>query len=380
MKRLNFRSAPRALFMAGFSLTLLASAAQAATDIKPYFEFKEPKMITIDGDLSRDSFGAATPVSFSSGPVSLAFEGISQYDGASFSRNFIPPDTNGAVGRAQYMEVTNGAYAVFSKATGVRTSLVSDVAFWAAAGQTGANGDSRVMYNAASSRWMAMSFGANVKDLQIAISDSDNALGTWKSTKFEGYGGFGFGATADYPTLALDKIAVYIGTNNFAPTSSGGSDSFRGTTLNVIPLNSLFSAAAPTVANFKQFVTPYVSGSGGNQDRGFAIQGVNSSTAGSSGTVVAASLFNYDNVAYKVNGLTANSAAGASTGAVVFTGMAAFGTAGPARQPTANPGNARVVDAGDERTASSVYEANGRIYSVQTVDSTADGLDEARVR
>ena len=192
-------------------------------------------MITIDGDLSLDRFGAATPVSLSSGPAdSLTFKGISQYDGASFSRNFIP-------------------------------------------------------------------------------------------------------------------------------------------------LKSLVSTAAPTVANFKQFVTPYVSGSGGNQYRGFAIQGVNSSTAGTSGTVVAASLFNYDNVAYKVSGLTANSAAGASTGAVVFTGMAAFGTAGTARRPTANPGNARVVDAGDERMASSVCEANGRIYSVQTVDLTADGRGEAAV-
>lgn len=380
MKRLNFRSAPRALFMAGATLTLLASAAQAAVDIKPYFEFKKPKMITIDGDLSLDSFGASAPVFYTSGPVSLGFEGISQYDGASFGRNFIPPDTNGAVGRTQYMEVSNGAYAVFNKTTGARTALVSDVAFWAAAGQTGANGDSRVMYNASASRWMAMSFGGNAKDLQIAISDTDNALGTWKSVKFEGYAGFGFGSTADYPTLALDKNAVYIGTNNFAPATSGGSNSFRGTTLNVIPLNSLFNGVAPTVANFKQFVTPYTGGVG-DQDRGFAIQGVNSSTAGSSGTVIAASLSNYDNVAYKVNGLTASSAVGSTTGPAVYTGMADFTSPNPARQPAvAVPGNARVVDTGDERISSSVYEANGRIYTVQTVDSTADGLDEARVR
>lgn len=367
--------------MAGATLTLLASAAQAAMDIKPYFEFMEPKMITIPGDLSRDSFGASAPVFYTSGPVSLGFEGVSQYDGAFFSRNFIPPDTNGAVGRAQYMEVTNGAYAVFDKSTGTRTSLLSDLAFWAAAGQTGAQGDSRVMYNAGASRWMAMSFGANAKDLQIAISDSDNALGGWKSTKFEGYAGFGFGATADYPTLALDKNAVYIGTNNFALTLSGGSNSFRGTTLNVIPLNSLFSAAAPNVANMKQFETPFVSGGNANLDRGFAIQGVNSSTVGSSGTAIAASLFAFDNVAYKVNGLTASSAAGATTGAAAYTGMAGFTSPNPARQPAvAVPGNARVVDTLDERISSSVYEANGRIYTVQTVDSTADGKDEARVR
>jgi hypothetical protein len=34
----------------------------------------------------------------------------------------------------------------------------------------------------------------------------------------------------------------------------------------------------------------------------------------------------------------------------------------------------------DERVSSSVYEANGRIYAVQTVDDLTDGVDEARVR
>ena len=80
MKRLNFRSAPRALFMAGATLTLLASAAQAAVDIKPYFEFKKPKMITIDGDLSLDSFGASAPVFYTSGPVSLGLSANVMFD------------------------------------------------------------------------------------------------------------------------------------------------------------------------------------------------------------------------------------------------------------------------------------------------------------
>ena len=309
------------------ALALVCASASAAT-IKPYFEFKKPAMITIPGDLSTDTNGAAAPVSFSSGPVLGGFEGVSQYDGASFGRNFIPPDTMGAVGATQYMQTSNGAYAVFDKYTGARQSLVSDVAFWAAAGQTGANGDSRVMYNAAANRWVAMSFGGNTKDLQIAISDTSNALGPWKSTKFEGFAGFGFGATADYPTLALDRNAVYIGTNNFAPAAAGGTNSFRGTTMNVIPLDSLFGAGAPTVANMKQFVTPYTGGAS-DVDRGFAQQGVNSSSAGSTGTVLAASLFNYDNLGFKVNGLTSSSATGATVGAVTMLGEAAFTTAGP---------------------------------------------------
>ncbi len=359
-------------------LALFGASANAVV-IKPYFEFKQPKMIQIPGDLSLDTNGASAPVFFaptSSGVVS-GFEGVSQYDGASFARNFIPPDTNGAVGKTQFMEVTNGAYAVFDKATGVRTSLVSDVAFWAAAGQTGANGDSRVMYNADAQRWIAMSFGANAKDLQIAISDTSNALGGWKSTKFQGYAGFGFGATADYPTLALDKNAVYIGTNNFAPIVSGGANSFRGTTLDIIPINSLFNVGAPTTVGMKQFETPF-NGTTQIEDRGFALQGANSRSSGGTGTVLAASLFEFDNLGFKVNGLTSSDATAATLGATTFSGMAAFTSPGKARQPSvAIAANRRVIDTLDERISSSVYESGGRIYSVQTVNS---GSDFARVR
>jgi hypothetical protein len=366
---------------------LCLSGSVQAQQIKPWFEFKQPKMIAIPGDLSYDTNGALSAVS-GSGAYKLGFEGVSQYDGASFGRNFIPPDTMGAVGRTQFMEVSNGAYAVFDKSTGARLSLVSDVNWWATAGQTGANGDTRVLYNADASRWMVIAFGGNTKDLQIAISDTDNALGGWKSVKYEGYGGFGFGATADYPTLALDKNAVYIGTNNFAPTSSGGTNSFRGTTLNVIPLASLFNNSAPSVTDMKQFVTDYP---GTGVDRGFAIQGVNSRSAGSSGSVVAASLYNYDSLGYKVNGLTPTSATAGTLGGINYLGQAGFQTAGAGRQPDAVQdvdsnlsdtvtNNKRVVATLDERISSSVYEANGRIYMVNTVDSTADGLDEARVR
>jgi len=234
------------------------------------------------------------------------------------------------------------------------------------------------MYNAAASRWIAVSFGANTKDLQIAVSDSDNALGGWKSVKFEGYAGLGFGATADYPTLALDGNAVYIGTNNFARASAGGPNSFRGTTLNVIPLDSLFGAGAPSVTGMKQFNTPFP---GTFEDRGFALQGVNSTGVGSTGTVVAASLFNFDSLGFKVNNLSTSDESGATLGAVNYLGQAAFTSPSPGRQPSvAIAANQRVIDTLDERISSSVYEHNGRIYMVNTVDDTADGRDESRVR
>jgi hypothetical protein len=292
----------KSLALAGSAALLLTSAGAWAADpvIKPYFQFKKAPMVQLANDISLDTNGAQPPVFNAAPGYLLGFEGVSQYDGASLGRNAIPPDTMGAVGRTQYMVTTNGAYAVYNKTDGTRLSLLSDSAFWISAGQTGTNGDTRLMYNADASRWVMVAFGSNVKDLNVAVSDTDNALGPWKSVKFEGYAGLGFGGTADYPTLALDKNAVYIGTNNFAPATSGGVNSFRGTTMNVLPLNDLFKPdlSAPSAAGLKQFVTPFTGGAG-DVDRGFAQQGVNSNRTGSStGKVVAASAFLLDNLAF----------------------------------------------------------------------------------
>lgn len=353
--RLSFASA------IAIAVALGATSAGAQT-IKPYFETKKPRMIALDGDLSLDTNGKAATV-YSKGSVSIAFEGISQYDGAAFGRNFIPPDTMGAVGKTQFMEFSNGAVAVFDKATGTRTSLVSDVAWWGAAGQIGSSGDQRVLYNAEADRWIAVGFGGNTKDLQIAVSNTSDALGGWQSTKFEGYAGFGFGAVADYPTLALDKNAVYIGTNNFAPATAGGSNSFRGTTLDVIPLASLFGAGAPTTTGLQKFETPYP---GTFEDRGFAIQGVNSNSNSTTGTVVAASLFSFDNMSYDIT----NAGSGAaSLTPIQYLGVEAFDSPTPAHQPAvANPANQAVIDSLDERISSSAWEVDGRIYFLHTVN------------
>ena len=371
--------------IAALAATMLAfgGTAASAQQIKhAWWEAKgaQGPTLQVPGDISNDSNGASAPVFSASGAI-LGFEGISQYNLAEVGRpNFIPPDTMGAVGRTQYMATTNGAYAIFDKATGNRLALMSDNAFWTANGKSTTGGDTRIMYNAAASKWVMVAFGANNKDLNIAVSDSDNALGSWKTLTFEGYAGLGFGATADYPTLALDKNAVYIGTNNFAPASAGGSNSFRGTTLNVIPLDSLFNATGPTTANMKQFNTPYNPGAGQVEDRGFVLQGVNSSSNSSSGKVLASSLFVYDTIAYSIDGLTSSSALGATRGANDFLGEAAYQTAGAARQPATIVANQRVIDANDERLSSSVYEVNGRIYMLHTVDTLIDGRDEARQR
>ena len=271
------------------------------------------------------------------------------------------------------MAVTNGVYGVYSRA-GAALSVQSDVAFWAAAGKTDANGDSRILYNSDVNRWMVISFAASVANIQIAVSDTSNALGPWKSTQFSGFAG----GTADYPTLAMDKSSVYIGTNNFkvgCNPFSPSSNSFCGVSLNIIPLNSVF-AAAPTVTNMKQFVTPYTY-TASEPDRGYAIQGVNGNTSATTGKIVATSLLAFDNIAYNVSGLSAASSAGATQGAVSYLGLAPFTDPGAARQPATITANQRIIDTLDSRISSNVYETQGKIITVQTVDS---GSDHTRVR
>lgn len=369
--------APLRVAATALASALLFAALPATAQIKPGYEFKKPKEIAIPGDTNLGISYSALPSytsSVSTGYV-LGFEAVNAYDAVAVGRGFIPPDTMGAVGKTQFMAVSNGVYAVYDKNTGSQLSKMSDVSWWASVGQTGANGDSRLLYNAAKDRWVAISFGSSVSDIQIAVSDTSDALGSWKSTKFTGFAG----GTADYPTLAMDASSLTIGTNNFkvgcSPTNLTA-NAFCGTTVNVIPLDSLFNAGAPTTANMKQFVNDYRAS---GLDNGFAVQGVNSST--SSGRLIANSLFYGDNISMQISGLNSGSATGGTlSGATYLYNNTTFLTdAGAGRQPSpAIVANQRVVAVNDQRIASTVHEVNGRIYMVQTVKDAV--LDEARVR
>ncbi len=368
----------KAMLIASAAGIFVAAAAQAATPITSnnlkdeYQDLEQREYVPfVPSDAGG---GARQPNGPAGGYVVQSFQGISQYDVASYGRNFIPPDTMGAVGTTQFTEFVNGGFAVYSKAGGGVLKATSDVAFWQAAGQTSANGDTRVLFDKDASRWIALSFGASVSDIQIAVSDTANAAGTWKSTIFTGFAG----GTADYPTLAIDKNAVYIGTNNF-----NGNGSFGGSTLNVIPLSSIVNATAPTTTGLKQFVTPYNSVTGG-ADGGFAIQGVNSDSGSSTGHVLAVSLFYADTIRYDIT--NAGTAAAAKVNAQ-YIGINGYDGNGAARQPNqvpdANPNasftsNDRVIDTLDDRFGSSVFESNGRIYAVHTVTPT--GTDYTVVR
>jgi hypothetical protein len=356
-------------------MALLTSAAAAKTTDPAYLEYDGgatllgPNDEPFSGIVSPSSGGNAGPMLNSPGgaaTVSLSFEGVSQYDTRALNGgfSFIPPDTMGAVGATQFMETTNGGYAVYDKTTGVQTALISDGQFWTNAGQVQAtypnglpegNGDARVMLDARSQKWIAESFGANLDTIQIAVSTTSDALGPWKSTSFTGFSG----GIADYPTLAIDKDAVYIGTNDF---SGAKGNPFEGETLNVISRSDLFGAT-PTTTSLKQFFTP-LSAIVGGADPGFAIQGVNQLDNKDSGKILAVSIQTSDLIRYDV----ANPGQSIATlSNITYLGTKAYN----GNNPGAQPGDAKiggpVIDTLDDRVSSAVWEANGKIYAVHTV-------------
>jgi hypothetical protein len=287
------------------------------------------------------------------------FEGTAQKDNFFLDGAFRPPDTMGAVGTTQFMETSNGSVAVYDKNTGAVLVRERASAFWQRMGLSGSSGDQRILFDHYTNRWIANGFCAGVNEICIGVSDTSNALGTWKGTKITAF--VPLNHVADYPTLSVTEKGVLIGTNNFTP-------SFSGTSLFSIPKADLFGGA-PTVANMTRFDAP-----SSGADRGFAIQGATNWTGetGNSHNVVAVSRNQFDVFAYRVNGVDA---AGATQTAVVDLNRPGYTFNNPGRQPDTLPGEAnntgnRLVDTLDDRFSGSVVQANGKIIGIHTVSPT----------
>lgn len=344
----------------------------------------DPTLVTVD-----ESFFGNSPTVFGNQPhadarVIRSFSALTDYDTRLLGRALVPPDTMGAVGKDQFVQLINGGFGVFSKQTGHLLGASTDNGFWDQLGQGATGGDPRILYDHGSNRWMTIGFGANLKDINVAVSDTSDALGGWKATRFEGLAQVcgGCQTIADYPTLAIDNNAIYIGTNNFRAETPGGSTDYRGTTLFVLNKADVFDAAGPDLSGIQSFVTGYVAGDSNNDTtRGYAIQGVNSFESDGTGHIVAASAFVNGALAYDV--LNAGSGAATQTASVFIDG--GYLSNQPGRQPgrVGNP-PLRNIDVLDDRFSSNAWEQDGKTYVVHTVTpDDGDGNilnDYSRVR
>ena len=379
------RSTQQSVFQAGLIATaialLSAGAANAAEDFSTQaggfvlksFAYKKnlPKAPNPWDPVNVPStaapvFGGAASGSLT---VKIGFEGTSDYDTRALGRGLIPPDTMGAVGTTQYVQLLNGSFSVYNKATGALAApRITDSAFWTAAGVGATGGDPRVLFDPVSSRWLALGFDAGGSGLNIGVSDTANALGSWKASTFSVFPA----GIADYPTLATSGNSIVIGTNNFA-SASGGGFTYSGTSLLLLPKTDIFNPAGPVLTGLQTFTTP----NDGVTDRGFAIQGVNTKATGGPVRLVAASAGFNDAVTYDVTGAGTPGVAQTPLTYLSTTGGQVYDSNKPARQPTTNA-SARVADAGDDRVASNAWEVGGKVYFTHTVTPT--GTDNTVVR
>ncbi|MEO8439211.1 MAG: hypothetical protein ABI540_03205 [Spartobacteria bacterium] len=153
----------------------------------------------------------------------LNFDGI-PYPGVVC--NCAPPDTNGAVGATQYVQIVNEGYQVFDKATGNSVLGPASIrSVWAGFGgvcETSGSGDPVVLYDKLADRWVltqfAVSAGTSVPNREcVAVSTTSDATGTYNRYDFDlrPYGANFY----DYPKLGTWPDGYYMAMNVF--NSSG---------------------------------------------------------------------------------------------------------------------------------------------------------------
>jgi hypothetical protein len=145
--------------------------------------------------------------------VGLNFEG-NDFDTVC---NCAPPDTNGAVGTTQYVQLVNTVFTVYSKSTGaVITGPTATRSLWSGFGgtcSTANDGDGTVAFDKLADRWVFQQFVVSSTPYMecIAVSQTSDATGAYNRYAFN----FGNSDFPDYPKLAVWPDAYYVSFNIF---------------------------------------------------------------------------------------------------------------------------------------------------------------------
>jgi hypothetical protein len=187
------------------------------------------------------------------GPKSSLSEGTSFLGADSNDSGFIPPDSMGAVGPTQILVFVNGRIRLFDKQGNPDPNLdVTDSAFWDSVRDDSEPTDPGVEYDRLSQRWIVS--GINTEDtnnrVMIAVSDGPTITDQSSFDFFSFTAGSplpGPARFADYPQLAVDNNAIYVGVNEF--TSSSGT--FAGTSVYVIRKSSVTGGGPIVTTGFR---------------------------------------------------------------------------------------------------------------------------------
>lgn len=174
-----------------------------------------------DGAVQGNSSSSPFAPTFGTGVLGLG-NGFSGPQG-SFTVNSAPPDTSGAVGATQYVEVVNSGLAVFDKATKsvVYGPVPTNTLFQSLGGPCAADndGDATVVYDKAAGRWVVSQFAVTAAPYYecVAVSQTSDATGSYWLYAFP-YGS----AFPDYPKMGVWPDAYYETFNMFNGNTFGG--------------------------------------------------------------------------------------------------------------------------------------------------------------
>ncbi|PWU19813.1 MAG: hypothetical protein C5B50_05135 [Verrucomicrobia bacterium] len=211
---------------------------------------------------SKPQPGVLTPLKNAQTVSSVNFTAATTSDCSGF-----PPDTMGAVGPSQFIITLNGRIRSFKKSTGATDAVMnfSTDSFFAPVMTPPLNrnfsSDPRIRYDRLSDRWFIGMIDVPTgkpNRVMLAVSSSGTITNSsnWTLFQFEHdlvgpTNNVDTGAFADYPTLAVDANAVYVGVNIFSNSASG----FLNTTLFVIQKSSLLTNGPIQVTAFRGLIT-----------------------------------------------------------------------------------------------------------------------------
>jgi hypothetical protein len=165
----------------------------------------------------------------------LGFDGQSAQDNRNlFGFAFVPPDTNGAVGATQFVQMVNVTIAVYDKSSGaLQLGPAAIHTLWSGFGglcESGGGtptfadgGDPIVLYDHLAGRWLVSQLQYNTTFTQtaqcVAVSASSDATGSYNRYEFD------FGSNfPDYPKFGIWPDAYYNSINVFPPHSFAGAE------------------------------------------------------------------------------------------------------------------------------------------------------------
>ena len=181
-----------------------------------------------------------------------------------------PPDTNGAVGASDFVQMVNSSFAVYSKAGSLRFGPANINTVWSGFGgvcQTTNDGDPVVVYDRAANRFVISQFAFNSTstgpfDECIAVSQTSDPTGAWYRYAFV----ISNTAFDDYPKLGVWPDGYYASFNMFTggqtyagpePVAFERSAMLTGATARFQTRSALGSSASPLLpSDFDGTIAP----------------------------------------------------------------------------------------------------------------------------